>query len=309
MPTCSRRTFLKAGAGSLLAVGLGAPLPRAAAAETTPGKPFRLNYLLASSLYGNVHLREVVPEVAKAGLDALDVWCPAWVPHRTQLDELGHDAFLALLKRHKTRLGSISPYNLGPFGLKDELRVIAKLGGTLAICGSTGPAADVKAATKDFVEKLKPQVAVAEEVGVTIGIENHGGALLSSPDSIRCFCETATSDRLGVVLAPYHLPQDPAVLAGLIKDMGPKLAHLYAWQLPAKAKEGEKPDDLPELPGHGGMDFTPIVAALKAIGFKGWTEIFTHAHKHNGAMAATTDAVTQEVVRCRQYLEACLAKA
>jgi len=307
MTQLSRRCFLKAGtAAALGAAGLGTLARAAAAADAGAAtkKPFRLNYLLASSLYGKVHLREVVPEVAKAGCDALDVWCPDWVPHRAQVDEMGLDAFAALLKEHKTRLGAISPYYLGPFGLKDELRVIAKLGGTLAICGSTGPADDVKKAMKDFVEKLKPLAAVAEEVGVTIGVENHGNALLCKPDSFRYFRELATSPRLGVVFAPWHLPQDPAMLGGLLKDIGPKLAHIYAWQQPQK-----KDDPLAELPGHGGMDFTPILAALKAIGFAGWTEIFTHAHQHNGAMCASTDAVTQEVVRSRQYLEGCLAKA
>lgn len=311
MSTFSRRTFLKVSAAGLMTTGVGAACARttAAAESSGAGKTFTLNTLLASSLYGHVHIREIVPEVRKAGLDALDVWCPRWVKHRTEIDEMGHEAFLALLKQHKTRLGAISPYNLGPFRLNDELRVIAKLGGTLSICGSTKRADDVKQGVKDFIEKLKPHTDVAEEVGVTIGIENHGGALLSSPDSLRRFAEFAKSPRLGIVLAPYHLPQDPEVLAGLIRDVGPKLAHIYAWQRPGKPKKGEKRDPLPALPGHGGMDFTPIVAALKATGFKGWTEIFTHAHKFSGAMCATTDAVTQQVIGSRKYLEACLAKA
>lgn len=306
MNTVSRRTFLKS-AGVAAAVAAVAPRLSQAAGQGEAEKPFRLNYLLASSLYGNVPIREVVPEVRKAGCDALDVWCPNWVPHRTQVDEMGHDAFAALLKEYGTRLGAISPYKQGPFKLADELRVIAKLGGTLAICGSTGPAKDVQQGMKDFIERLKPQAAVAEEVGVDIGIENHGNALLWQPDSFRYFCELATSPRLKIALAPYHLPQNPEELGGLLKEIGPKLAHIYLWQRPTK--EQKAADPLAELPGHGGMDFAPIVAALKAIEFKGWSEIFTHARVHKGAMAATTDAVTGEVVKSRQYLESCLAKA
>lgn len=50
-------------------------------------------------------------------------------------------------------------------------------------------------------------------------------------------------------------------------------------------------------------------AILKAIRLRGWTEIVTHTDKHKGAVASTTDAVTREVVRSRQSLEACLSKA
>jgi len=306
MSTCSRRTFVKVAGASLAGAAL-APGRAHAAGQGGGADPFRLHYLLASSLYGNVHLREIVPEVTKAGCEALDVWCPKWVPHRTQVDEMGHEAFAALLKQHKTRLGTISPYSKGPFGVADELRVVAKLGGTLAITGSAKAADDLKAAMKDFIERLKPQVAVAEEVGVDIGIENHGNALLWKPDSFRYFCEFATSPRLKISYAPFHLPQDAEVQAGLLREIGPKLAHIYLWQKPANRKQTGAA--LPAMPGPGGMDFTPIVGALKAIRFAGWSEIFTHAHTHNGAACATTAGVTQEVLKSRAYLEACLAKA
>jgi len=309
MSTLTRRTFVKT-LGASVAAGAMLPLaPKAAhaAGQGRGAEPFRLHYLLASSLYGKVHIRRIVPEVTKAGCDALDVWCPGWVPHRTQVDEMGPEALAALLKRHKTRLGAISPYNKGPFRLKEELRVIATLGGTLAICGSTRPAKDLKAGMKQFVERLKPQVEVAEEVGVDIGIENHGGALLCSPDSFRHFCEFADSPRLKISFAPFHLPQKSETIAGLIREIGPKLAHIYMWQRPANRKETGAA--LPALPGPGGLDFVPIVAALKDVRFAGWTEIFTHAHKHNGAMCETTEAVSAKVAETRRYLEACLAKA
>jgi len=309
MTHLTRRTFVKT-VGASVAAGAMLPLaPKAAhaAGRGGPADPFRLNYLLASSLYGKVDIRDIVPEVTKAGCDALDVWCPNWVPHRTQVDEMGHEAFAALLKAHKTRLGAISPYKNGPFALADELRVVAKLGGTLAISGSQGPADDLKAAMKAFIDRLKPQVEVAEEVGVDIGIENHGNALLWKPDSFRYFCEFADSPRLKISFAPFHLPQKSDAIAGLLREIGPTLAHIYMWQKPGNRKGTGAA--LPALPGPGGLDFVPIVAALKAIRFTGWTEIFTHAHVHNGAMCKTTDAVTAKVAEARRYLEACLAKA
>ncbi|MBL7140396.1 MAG: twin-arginine translocation signal domain-containing protein, partial [Planctomycetes bacterium] len=60
MNTVSRRTFLKSTGAALAGTALTARLSQAAG-EAEAKKPFRLNYLLASSLYGNVHVREVVP--------------------------------------------------------------------------------------------------------------------------------------------------------------------------------------------------------------------------------------------------------
>jgi len=306
MSTCSRRTFVKAVGASLAGAAM-IPGRTKAAGQGGEAEPFRLHYLLASSLYGKVHIRDIVPHVTKAGCEALDVWCSNWVPHRTQVDEMGHDAFKALLKQHNTRLGTISPYRGGPFKVGEELRVVAKLGGTLAITGSAKAADDVKTAMKNFIERLKPQVEVAEEVGVDIGIENHRNALLWKPDSFRYFCEFATSPRLKISYAPFHLPQDGEMQGGLLREIGHKVAQIYMWQQPANRKTTEAA--LPAMPGPGGMDFTPIVAALKAVRFAGWSEIFTHAHKHDGAACATADGVTQEVLKSRAYLEACLAKA
>jgi len=309
MTSLTRRTFVKAAGASVAAATAAALAPGRAPAAEQGGKdkPFRLHYLLASSLYGKVHIREIVPQVSRAGCEALDVWCPPWVPHRTQVDEMGHDAFAALLKEHKTRLGAVSAYKKGPFGLQEELRVVSKLGGTLAICGSQRPADDVKAAMKQFIERMKPQIEVAEEVGVDIGVENHGGALLCSPDSFRYFCEFAESPRLKISFAPFHLPQKSETIAGLLREIGPKLAHIYMWQKPGNRKKTGAA--LPALPGPGGLDFVPIVSALRAVRFDGWTEIFTHAHKHNGAMCETTQAVTAKVLQTRRYLESCLARA
>ncbi len=107
--------------------------------------------------------------------------------------------------------------------------LLKRFGGSLVICGSIGPrdvsGAEAKVAVKAFVEQMKPHVAAAEEAGVTIGIENHARALIATPDSIRYLGEFSNSPNLGVALAPYHLPQDEKVLAGMIEDLGPKLVH------------------------------------------------------------------------------------
>ena len=39
-------------------------------------KPFELNYILASCMYGTLPLAEIVPEVKKIGSERIDIWPP-----------------------------------------------------------------------------------------------------------------------------------------------------------------------------------------------------------------------------------------
>lgn len=301
---CTRRGFCRAAAAaSALAVlrpGLAAP-----------AGPFRLRYILGSCMYGKTKLAEIVPEVRKTGAEHIDLWP---VPHgdqREQMDAMGVDRLTALLAANRVRLGMTTRYDLGPLKLTDELRLLGKLGGRLVITGSVGPkdvaGAEAKAAVARFVEQMKPQVAVAEECGVTIGIENHARALIATPDSIRYLAEMSPSPRLGIALAPYHLPQDERELARMIEDLGPKLVHFYAWEHGCGCmKKMPKAEELQQMPGRGKLDFRPILAALRKIAYPGWTEIFMHPTPRGIPILDTTAEVTAEIVLARKYLEGCL---
>ena len=310
-PRMTRRAGLRALLGGLAA----ASLPRLAAGRVDTKRPgdteFELEYVLASCMYGTTKLTELVPEVTKTGARYLDVWPRHHGDQREQMDAMGHEAFAALLKAHDVRLGMLTRYDLGPLRLQGELAVAKQMGARLLIAGSRGPkglkGSELKAAVGRFVEELRPHVIAAEKAGVTIGIENHGGALLSSPDSIRWFAEAATSKNVGVALAPYHLPQDEKLLAGLIRDLGPGLAHFYAWQHGHGCmKKLPKDEELLQLPGRGRLDFRPLLAALREIRYAGWTEIFMHPVPRGIPILETTDQTTGEIVRARRYLASCL---
>ncbi|MGN6543959.1 MAG: sugar phosphate isomerase/epimerase family protein, partial [Aureliella sp.] len=156
---------------------------------------------------------------------------------------------------------------------------------------------------------MKPHLAVAEETGVTIAIENHGSNLIDSPDAIKWLVELRPSKNLAIALAPYHLPQDEKRIAQLIRDLGSSIAIFYAWQ----HGKGSMPEDklskqeeLLQLPGRGPLDFHPLVDALRAIGYSGWTEIFMHPVPRGSAILPTTEAVTAEINRSRKYLASLL---
>jgi len=301
----TRRQFTAATTISLA----GALHGRLPGAEPTPG--FRLNYILASPMYGTTPLAEVLPEVKKTGATHIDIWPRQHANHREQVAEIGLDQFAEMLHEHGVGLGMITRYDLGPYGLQDEMRVLKKLGGRVIVTGArNADGATLRDRVQAFVEKLRPHVALAEELGVAIGIENHANSLINEPDSLRYFAEFAPSKHLGIALAPYHLPQDEQVIAGLIADLGEHLVHFQGWQHGLGCmKKLPKDQELLQMPGRGPLDFTPLLRALKQLNYQGFTEIFMHPVPRGIPILESTAAVTGEINRARAYLEKCLAAA
>jgi len=303
----NRRQVCKALAFAPLAASL--PVAQKPGNECT----FKLRYIVASSMYGRMKLSEILPEVRRAGARFIDIWPEGHANQREQIEEMGHQPFAAILKKHRVKLGILTRYDLGPFDLKDEIRVAKKLGGSMVVCGSRGPGnlkGDVlKAAVRKFIEKIKPQVDAAEQAGITIGIENHSNSLIQSPDSMRWFAELTTSGHIGIALAPYHLPQEPELIARLIADLDKSLVHFYAWQYGMGChKKLPKEQELLQLPGRGKLDFVPIVSALKKINYHRWIEVFMHPVPRGIPIRKTATQVTAEINRSRLYLEACMKK-
>ena len=302
----SRREFFGLVVG-LFGFGL------ASASLQSKDNSFRLKYIVASSMYGRMKLSEILPEVRKAGAEYIDIWPEGHANQREQIEDMGHQKFAEMLRQHRVKLGILTRYDLGPFELEDEIQAAKKLGGSMVICGSSGPGnlkgGSLKAAIRKFIEKMKPQIDSAEEIGITIGIENHSNSLIQSPDSMRWFAEFINSRHIGIALAPYHMPQEPALIARLITDLDKNLVHFYAWQYGMGChKELPKKQELLQLPGRGGLDFVPIVSALKQINYRGWTEVFMHPVPRGIPILQTATKVTAEMNRSRSYLESCLAK-
>lgn len=275
---------------------------------------FQFRYIVGSSLYGELPLAEILPDVPKTGAEFLDIWPRKHGNQREQVTEMGEEAFAAMLKQHGVKLGCSTRYDLGPFGLQEEMKFVSRLGGDLLICGGQGPknlkGGELKAAVKDFCEKLKPHAEAAVASGVRIGIENHGNNLMDSPDSLKWLAEFRPNEAVGVALAPYHLEslgQDAAKLAELILALGDRTFMFYAWQHGnGCTKPMPKELELLQMPGRGDLDFGPLVAAMKKINYTGYTEIFMHPTPRGIPILPTTAQVTTEINRGRAYLEALL---
>lgn len=269
---------------------------------------FRLKYLLASCMYGYQSLAEILPEVTKTGAQAIDIWPKVHGNQREQLDQLGEESFRQLLQASDVNLGCITQFKLGPFALQNEMRLAQRLGCPTIVTGARGPKGligeELKNAVAQFVEKMKPHLAVAESAGVTIAIENHSNSLIESPDSLKWLAELSPSSHLAIAFAPYHLPQNSEQLAGLIRQLGDAIEVFYAWQhgMGCHTKL-PKAQELLQLPGRGELDFQPLLTALKNMGYSGWTEIFMHPVPRGIPILETTKQVTDEINHSRQHLE------
>ena len=303
----TRRSFI----ASVATGACGLLLPNVLPAEPAKEAKFSLNYITGSCLYGYSDLAMILPEVSKTGASSIDIWPKVHGNQREQLDELGEEQFIQILKDHQISLGCITQYKLGPFNLKEELKLGQRLGCQTMVTGGKGPKGlrgpELKAAIQDFVERMKPQIEVAEETGVKIAVENHSENLIESEDSLKWLLEFRPSEHLGVALAPYHLPQDEKLLSNLIKSLGDGIVMFYAWQHGMGSKEKlPKQQELLQMPGRGSLDFRPLLAALRDINYQGWTEIFMHPVPRGVPIRESVSGVTEEINRARGYLEKCI---
>ena len=278
------------------------------------GQPFRLKYLLASSVFGTFPLEVVLSSAGKTGAEAVDLWPRPHANHREQLEQLGIEGCLTLCEKYGVRIGTLSRYDLGPFGLAKEMAVARKLGAEMIVTGcGRGKHADPKAtekAVEALIQDLRPVAESAEKEGVKVAIENHSGTLLATPESVRWFLQKNPYPTIGLALAPYHLPQDPELIADIIEQAGKQLFVFYAWQYGKGCMQKlPKEEELEQLPGRGPLDFRPIVAALQKIRFSGWTEIFMHPYPRGVPMLDTPELIVEGLNRSREYLEKCLVPA
>jgi len=305
----NRRDFLRTLPVAAAAVGAGMPAGAASAGG------FRLRYVLSSALYGYAPLGEILPEVAKAGCEAIDIWCKVHGDQREQVEQMGEEAFDALLRKHGARLGVSTRYPLGPMRLQDEMAWVKKHGGSVVVCGSTGPVDPegeaAKAAVKKFLEDMKPHVERAGELGVKIAVENHSRQLLYHPDSLRYFAEFNRAPQLGVAFAPHHLHRWADQIPGLLRDLGATNLPFMYFQEHSEGMMAKtsKEVEMQQMPGHGGaLDYRPVVKALREIGFGGYVEIFMHPTPRGIPILPSTAEITAAVNKSRAYVERCLAE-
>ncbi len=289
----SRRKFLGGAASAVaagaLATGLTQPSPMAMAAD---GR-WKMRLSGSSINFSALPIEKVCERLAAVGFEAIDIWSAfGGCTHLDDaLNRLKAEGLQELLAKHNLKLNSFSVY-VGGYPRYAEL--LGKCGGGVAIRGAAGPCdpKDLTKQMKAFIEQLKPEVELAEKHNSYLAIENHGHALLDSPDSFKAFVDINKSPHLGIALAPYHVQAGKASVEEVIRIAGPQLFYFYAWQLAP---------GVGQLPGHGPTDFTPWLAALAKINYCRYVNPFLHDEP-------PPDEASKALAKSVVYLKACCEK-
>ena len=308
----TRREFFRHAAGVSVLTGLASA--SAPAAARAPGA-FRLNYVLSTNQYGTLPIADIVPQVHPGGCVGLDIWAGRWGNQREQIDALGHERFAAMLSASGVKVSCYTCMDPGFIKSEPHMRAMVKFGGNMIVAGfpGGGPGAkdlrgdELRRGIRASAEKLKPIIAVAGELGVKLAIENHLNGLLEPPESLNMLVDAIPEKHVGVAFAPFHLPQDPALLARLVADLGERLFYYYAWQYGDGSGDLAPSRQKRQLPGVGPLDFKPMLAALKRNRFDGLTSIFMHPTPRGSPLHSTVKEVTAELNRARAFLDRELA--
>lgn len=277
----SRRDFLRGSAAAAALTGLGAG--RAGAAEETSAFRFSTSTIM----YHDSPFEVAVEEIAKTGCRAVDLWeAGAGYPtNHMQWVEKNRPARLReFVESFGLKLWSFSIYWSRGNKRLERLEWLAEAGGEVAVLGG-GAGHDQPVAAG--VDALRPLVERAEQLGLRVAGENHGGSSLNSIASMREFAALAESPALGIALAPYHVMGAGEPVPEAIEAIGGKLFFFYAWQ---------RAPGMAELPGDGTLDFVPVLRALRKTDYQGYVNIFTHTH-------VPRDEMTRGVIQSREYLE------
>lgn len=172
-----------------------------------------------------------------------------------------------------------------------------------------------------FLETWKPLIALAEEHGVRIGIENcpmsfsrdewpGGKNLASTPAIWRRMFNEIPSDSFGLNYDPSHLVwqmMDPVAPLWEFRD---KIFHAHAKDVRIDRRKLDDvgimafPSDYhtPKLPGMGDVDWGAFFSVLTDIGFDGPICVEVEDRAYEGSVERRMASLTQSATYLRNYI-------
>ncbi len=231
-----------------------------------------MEFCTSTVLYGEQSLDRACAEIASVGIRAVDVWhVHGWCEHLAG----GAASVAATLRRHGLHLEAITAFRAPLEELDSLLPVLAELGGHALVTGSTPP--DVPVA--EFARRIGPLAARATALGVHLAIENHGRATIDSIASMVELGQLLPEPGLGIALAPIHLWNRGEETADAVRALRATIALMYLWDWgPSAQRQWKDPSE--QFLGTGRIDFAPIAAALRQIGYSRPLCLFAHGPEH-----------------------------
>jgi sugar phosphate isomerase/epimerase len=167
---------------------------------------------------------------------------------------------------------------------KRALTLAKELG---AKCITTEPGGPIGTSTwsdclKLFVEMLKPAVEHAEKEGVMLLVEPEPDLLIETADQYLEFATKIQSPYLGLNFDIGHfycVKDEPAPTVHRLKG---HIRHVHLEDIAATRVHHHM------IPGEGAIDFGPVLAALKDVGYGGWVTVELYTCHENPDHAAKT---------------------
>jgi len=224
-------------------------------------------------------LDEVIPRLSRIGYDGIEIGCAA--PHAWPyyLSAKRRMEIKALLEKHRIKASSMLPAPGGGPGAnpassvveerkwtvqhyKDVIDLAGDLGTptVLYVAGWIVYGTRQQDAWNYSLESLREIAAYARPKNITICVEptSSDSNLIESADDALLLMEQAGLPNVRVMFDTFHVLYRNEVPSDYIYTMGKNLGHIHLSDFNRLA------------PGQGGMDFLPVMQALKDVGFEGY---------------------------------------
>lgn len=151
----------------------------------------------------------------------------------------------------------------------NALRLAHRLGAPSISIEPGGPLEDfpVEEGLRRFEEALREVIPVAEELGVSIGIEPEPGLIIETSEQFLRFLERFDSPAVGLNLDVGHqfcVGEDPAAV---VRRLAPYIRHIQIEDIAETRVHHHL------VPGDGAIDFDAVFESLHAVGYTGWVTV------------------------------------
>ncbi len=242
---------------------------------------------VASSVFANYPLEHVLPIVAGAGYDGVDLWGGRPHVYRTDLGLRRLRALRAQAKELRLEIVSVMPaFYRYPFSLStndDKVREdsldymrqsidnAVELGAktVLMVPGRSLHGQSREDAWARLSESLSAVAESAERAGVRVGVEAVNSyvsdLVVTAQDALR-LVRPLGRDNLGVVLDSGHIHLSEQSGVEEVRALGGLL-----YQVHLNDNDGRRHQGL--IPGDGSFDYGPLLRALRESGYDGYLSV------------------------------------
>ena len=245
-----------------------------------------MKFGICNEIFQNWKLEDAMAFAAKTGYDAIEIAPFTLSPFVTNVPKEQRAQIREAAKRHQIKISGIHWVLVQAEGMylthadpavRDRtaeyfcelVRFCADLGGKIIVVGSPKQRNIVKDVTYEQAwewahETFAPSVERARDAGVTICLEplapSETNFINTAEEAIR-FVKQFNSPNFKIILDVKAMSSEAKPIPQIIRESWPNFAYFHANDVNLKG------------PGFGEVDFKPIVAALKEVGYDGYVSV------------------------------------